>query len=354
MISGHFMSEESEIYWEWRKFLLNAAEQDVNERVNEFHSQHRADWHHLTTLFEAFGDPRYKEKDYAEAALDYECLVKLFMEWEDRCNAHLKHLLARYHSAEMSWLGQLKRNNERLDELTEEVLKRGFWTCWGNPPHAEVLVTAINPSHDPKRPAEPTPTGAWAHDSEWSKFFPSFHGCKGTHWAPILKLVEHRFRHNCASEMQAGYLDLFPLRASSQIYELEKLPRELKAALLRITQEEIERLKPQLIVHLNRSSWFYWGIKPENPWMGYDLERVTEYQGKGELFLIKGLLPSDKKILPLTATELKGTYLLLYQSLTPRGRRLREEKMLHEEDIDWIFDTIITKNAGTIHSKQVY
>ena len=50
------------------------------------------------------------------------------MKREDRCYARLKHLLARYHSAVVSWLWQLKSNNEQLDEMTEDVLKRGFLT----------------------------------------------------------------------------------------------------------------------------------------------------------------------------------------------------------------------------------
>lgn len=262
------------------------------------------------------------------------------MKRKDRCYARLKHLLARYHSAVVSWLGQLKSNNEQLDELTEDVLKRGFWTCKGNPTHAEVLVTAINPSNDKKHPTQPSPTVG----SEWSQFFPSFHGCTRKHWEPILKLVEKRINSNRAGRVQAGYLDLFPLRVSSQV-EFEKLPLELKAALLRVTQEEIERLKPQLIVHLNRSSWFYWGTDPENPWMGYDLERVVEYQGKGELFLIKGMQASGRKILPMKKTELKGTYLLLFKSLTPRGIPLPDDKALHEQDLDLIFDTFIAKKA---------
>lgn len=79
--------------------------------------------------------------------------------------------------------------------------------------------------------------------------------------------------------------------------------------------------------------------------MGYDLERVIEYQGKGELFLIKGMQASGRKILPMKKTELKGTYLLLFKSLTPRGIPLPDDKALHEQDLDLIFDTFITKKA---------
>lgn len=339
------MSKYGEMYWEWWKFLLSAKPQEVDERVAQLLEQKRADWLQLTTLFEAAGDQRYKEQDYAEAATNYECLSALVSDGKDELkhNARLKHLLARYHTAVRIWKKEIEAKGEQPDEFTEKVLKRGFWSCWANPTNVEVLVTAINPSFDPKHgEIEPMPCRVDSDQiAQWSHFFPALVDCEGKHWKPIKAMVESRFHYNYYDEMQAAYLDLFPTRLSNQ-KDMDKLPIELRAALLRITQKELERLTPCLIVHLNKASWFYWGTDTEHPWMGYDLERVAEYQGKGELYLIKGMQSTDKKILPeLTETKLKGTYLLLYKSLTPQGMPLKADEMLTEQDIDNIFHEII-------------
>ena len=339
-----------EKYIELRKYLLSSTNEERNGKVSEMTEEQINDFYNIYHLtFEELGDKKYREGDYIEASLNYECEVKLLemvqlfeflhdpdeektqSKWEELQDARLRLLLAEYHKAAVNWE---KQNTP--DDFVTAVLKRGFWTCWGNNKDVDVLVTGINPSFTGKQ-HEPFPAFAGTLEAtEWSHFYPSFRECSGNHWNPILKIVANQFRVNQPHEEKAAYLDLFPLRVTSQ-KDIDKIPRELRANLLRVTQKEIEYLSPRLIVHLNRSSWFYWGIDIEYPWMGYDLEKIENYTGKGELYRICGMQNTDSKILPLTKTNLEGSLLLLYKHQTPRGRLLPEEERLTEEDIREIF-----------------
>ena len=341
----------NEKFLELRKYLLSSTNDERNGKVSEMTEDQINDFYNIYHLtFEELGDKKYREGNYIEASLNYECAVKLLemvqlfellhdpyeeiiqSKWEELQDARLKLLLAEYHKAAVNWEKQ-----ETPDDFVTDVLKRGFWTCWGNNKDAEVLVTGINPSFDKKFPCEPLPTIAGNDEAtEWYHFYPPFSQCRGRHWNPILKIVANQFRVNQPHEEKAAYLDLFPLRVTSQT-DIDKIPIELRASLLRVTQKEIEYLRPRLIVHLNKDSWFYWGIKREHPWMGYDLEKIENYKEKGELFRICGMQNTDRKILPLTKTNLEGSLLLLYKSQTPRGILLPEEERLTEEDIREIF-----------------
>lgn len=66
---------------------------------------------------------------------------KIQSKWEELQDARLKLLLAEYHKAAVNWEKQ-----ETPDGFVTDVLKRGFWTCWGNNKDVDVLVTGINPS----------------------------------------------------------------------------------------------------------------------------------------------------------------------------------------------------------------
>ena len=340
----------NEKFLELRKYLLSSTNEERNGKVSKMTEDQINDFYkiyHLT--FEELGDKKYREGNYIEASLNYECEVKLLemvqlfeflhdpneeiiqSKWEELQDARLKLLLAEYHKVAVNW-----EKPETPDDFVTNVLKRGFWTCWGNNKDAEVLVTGINPSFTGKQ-HEPFPALAGTLEAtEWYHFYPSFSRCRGRHWNPILKIVANQFRVNQPHEEKAAYLDLFPLRVDLQT-DIDKIPIELRASLLRVTQKEIEYLRPRLIVHLNQSSRFYWGIKREHPWMGYDLEKIENYKGKGELYRICGMQNTDRKILPLTKTNLEGSLLLLYKSQTPRRRHLPEEERLTEEDIREIF-----------------
>ena len=88
-----------------------------------------------------------------------------------------------------------------------------------------------------------------------------------------------------------------------QVFKNPKLTK-LRADILSITQDAIEEMKPRLIVHANRQSMYYWGVKPaqeadvdandyEHPWMGYKVKRVvkdlSKFSSKEHLVEIKKL-----------------------------------------------------------------
>ena len=105
-----------------------------------------------------------------------------------------------------------------------------------------------------------------------------------------------------------AYLDLFPIRERDQrlfeqVFKNPKLTK-LRADILSITQDAIEAMAPRLIVHANRQSMYYWGVKPaqeadvdandyEHPWMGYKVKRVvkdlSKFSSKEHLVEIKKL-----------------------------------------------------------------
>ena len=207
-------------------------------------------------------------------------------------------------------------NNEQYAIVLDEILARSFWLCLNNPVKG-ILLSGVNPSY-PK---------------EAKAVYCSFNECSGRCWSRWNQNLQYYKSKNIA-----GYIDLFPLRVSKQKKEFEKyVPLELKAELLRVTQTEIERLKPRLIIHANKTSLFYYGTNQEHPWMGYDLEPMnitTELKEKGcELYRINGLLNTKDRINydSIKKTELVGTY--LFTCPMQNSRFLKAEKKLEEKDI---------------------
>lgn len=192
-----------------------------------------------------------------------------------------------------------ENSNEELAALT--LLLRGFVTCNNDSIEKRpFLVTGINPSFGP-------------HDGKW-EFFPGgydvpFSFRKATsnpkrqdYWGK----KREQFGDDLCKTM--AYLDLFPIRERDQrlfeqVFKNPKLTK-LRADILSITQDAIEEMKPRLIVHANRQSMYYWGVKPaqeadvdandyEHPWMGYKVKRVvkdlSKFSSKEHLVEIKNL-----------------------------------------------------------------
>lgn len=203
----------------------------------------------------------------------------------------------------------------------KEILDRGFVLCHiNNNLSSGILLTGINPSFNPKH-------GVWP-----GKLDPQdvING-KGRFWTKKIK----QFGDVWA---QISYLDLFPVRESKQEEGFEKTFKSayaLRGALLEITQEEVERLAPKLIVHANRGSMYYWGIKPKNkfghdpnnwedPWMGYKVERVSfrddmpscmkDYNRleRFPLYKIVGFIDSEKRINHRTIKTTSLGYIMEY------------------------------------------
>lgn len=194
-------------------------------------------------------------------------------------------------------LSEHENSEEELAAIS--ILLRGFVTCNNDSIEKRpFLLTGINPSFG-------------SHDGKW--FFPggykqfTFRGAISDskpqdYWGK--KRVQ--FGKDLCETM--AYLDLFPIRESNQILfeQVFKNPKltKLRADILSITQDAIEAMAPRLIVHANRRSMYYWGVKPaqeadvdandyEHPWMGYKVKRVvkdlSKFSSKEHLVEIKKL-----------------------------------------------------------------
>ena len=194
-------------------------------------------------------------------------------------------------------LSEHENSEEELAAIS--ILLRGFVTCNNDSIEKRpFLLTGINPSFG-------------SHDGKW--FFPG--GYKQFTFRDAISNSKSQdywgkkrvqFGDDLCETM--AYLDLFPIRERDQILfeQVFKNPKltKLRADILSITQDAIEAMAPRLIVHANRQSMYYWGVKPaqeadvdandyEHPWMGYKVKRVvkdiSKFNSKEHLVEIKNL-----------------------------------------------------------------
>ena len=241
------------------------------------------------------------------------------------------------------FLFSLKKHENSKEELAAlSLLLRGFVTCNNDSIEKRpFLLTGINPSFGP-------------HKGKW-EFFPggyktfTFLGAISDskpqdYWGKQGKQFGYDQKRKQFSDdlcKTMAYLDLFPIRESNQIlfeqvFNNPKLTK-LRADLLSITQDAIEEMKPLLIVHANKESLYYWGIKKntqagddandyEHPWMGYKVKRVTletypdlppcmlEYDRLSlfPLYEIVGFVDSDKRINHIERQETNLKFIMEY------------------------------------------
>lgn len=74
-----------------------------------------------------------------------------------------------------------------------------------------------------------------------------------------------------------SYIDLFPLHEGCQTAFMQSIKDNLvlQAKIIAVTQCEIERLHPRLIIHANAQTAYYWRLSSKSTWMGYDLRLVS-------------------------------------------------------------------------------
>ncbi len=233
------------------------------------------------------------------------------------------------------FLFPLKKHENSKEELAAlSLLLRGFKTCDNDSIEKRpFLLTGINPSFGP-------------HKGKW-EFFPGGYDVPFTFRKAISDSKPQDFWGK--KRVQFGkvlcetmaYLDLFPIRESNQIlfeqvFNNPKLTK-LRADILSITQDAIEAMAPRLIVHANKESLYYWGIKKntpagddandyEHPWMGYKVKRVTletypdlppcmlEYDRLSlfPLYEIVGFVDSDKRINHIERQETNLKFIMEY------------------------------------------
>ena len=202
------------------------------------------------------------------------------------------------------------------------ILARGFWCCENKPKEGKLLLTGINPSYNNRTPDKPTTPFADLKGGFWEKKKEQF----GELW----------------NDDTMSYLDLFPIRESDQrhfeqSFDNNEHVRSIRGNILKVTQDAIEEMKPLLIVHANKDSLYYWGIKKntpagddandyEHPWMGYKVKRVTletypdlpscmlqdDRLSLFPLYEIVGFVDSDKRINKIERQETNLKFIMEY------------------------------------------
>lgn len=278
-------------------------------------------------------------------------------------------------------LSEHENSEEELAAIS--ILLRGFVTCNNDSIEKRpFLLTGINPSFG-------------SHDGKW--FFPggykqfTFRGAISDskpqdYWGKKRKQFGYdqkrkQFIDDLCKTM--AYLDLFPIRESNQIlfeqvFNNPKLTK-LRADILSITQDAIEAMAPRLIVHANRQSMYYWGVKPaqeadvdandyEHPWMGYKVKRVvkdiSKFNSKEHLVEIKklpdcmteerlkkfplykiiGYIDNSERInYKRKSTSLEGCFLMEY---VMEYRKKEDRDKMYDKD-DWVKIWEWVKNQST-------
>lgn len=159
-----------------------------------------------------------------------------------------------------------------------DFVSRGVTMCCANP-IGGILITGINPSFNPKSPY-----------GGYYTFRDAIQDVK-SYWK---NKREQLFGDDISMIEKTAYLDLFPYSESCQKkfqyeidnnlklfqnkYQDEKNVKSFQVSVLEITLSEIERLSPKLIIAANKQTSYYWGIKKDSTWLGYNLQVVDKSQ----------------------------------------------------------------------------
>ena len=114
--------------------------------------------------------------------------------------------------------------HDDISQELEDILNRGVY-CGAGLKKGGILFTSINPSYDGK-PEDELP----------ANFLKECQGAK--HWQPYVDIAE------TFPDKNVGYIDLFPIRESSQTLFEKVVPTELKSELLRLTMKKIWESEP--------------------------------------------------------------------------------------------------------------
>lgn len=146
-----------------------------------------------------------------------------------------------------------------------DFVSHGVTMCCANP-IGGILITGINPSYNQKFPY-----------GGYYTFRDAIQDSK-SYWR---NKREQLFDNEYSLIEKTAYLDLFPYSESIQNKFQEEIDENVKSfqvRVLEITQSEIERLSPKLIIAANKQTSYYWGIKKDSTWLGYNLQAVDKSQ----------------------------------------------------------------------------
>lgn len=204
--------------------------------------------------------------------------------------------------------------------------KCGFVACNnGNEVFGNGLIVGINPSRPVNGQYIPTPS--FAHP--WP--------ASNVYFSKLGRFIPEIERG------RTGYLDLFPFYEQFQETLLHNIRgnESFIASVLAVSQEEIERISPSLIIVANKSLIPYWGAASDCVWMGYDFMPLHEdclpesLRGRNlDIRIIKGFRHDLKTLNEIIyhpvdgICRLKGTVVLFYR----HSRGIPSKDMLTEQD----------------------
>lgn len=216
-----------------------------------------------------------------------------------------------------------------------KILDKGMVWAENDSEKIKILVTGINPSARQKDP----------------EFFKKSFRYHEVQYDPYYAEISKNLLGDDLND-KAGYLDLFAVRETvqSRMSEFIKHPVGLSfvAEHLAITQKEIERLHPQLIIVKNKGSWMFWGLDAKqiadewtNVWMGYTFDKIPGYEDVAgrpwKVRRITGLLDTPDRV----GKEVRETYLVGTVVLfTSHLRYLKKEDRSAIEMVAQLFDSV--------------
>lgn len=225
-----------------------------------------------------------------------------------------------------SELTELWKEALKLPDNLKEVGIRPFVYCKNKPvpdTKKKLLIVGINPSFRKNEPA-----------NESYDYFDFQEIIEGKERDAYFHKIHETIPED--KRFSQLYSDLFYLRQTEQVGLKDFMENPVGLAFLveqlKITQNYIEALKPDLIVIFNKGSWKYWGLEAKresNIWMGYQFEKDENLN----LHRIKGLHGSTQRInRSLSATKLLGTpvYFSKYLKYLSQAERARIAKELGE------------------------
>ncbi len=210
-----------------------------------------------------------------------------------------------------------------------KILERGF--VFSKSEKSDIVFIGINPYCKENAEVECEKYGfsfrvAIADKKKENKYFINLN-----------KLIE-----NIPPQFKIDYLDLFYFRGEQTVFKYfhkEPLGGHFLAEQLAITQRQLEKIKPKLIIVFNKAAHEYFGKDITKVWMGYDFQplRINGFESNDDLKIIKGLVKSDGRIAKdITKTNLEGTIVYFSKYL---GRAKKETKNQISENIKKIIQS---------------
>lgn len=230
-------------------------------------------------------------------------------------------------------------------------VSRGVTMCCANP-IGGMLITGINPSFNPKFP-----------NGGYYTFREAIQDSK-SYWR---NKREQLFGNDNSLIEKTAYLDLFPYSESIQNKFQKVIDENVKSfqvKVLETTLAEIEYLSPKLIIAANKQTSYYWGIKKDSTWLGYNLQVVDKSQqpdcllGRDiKLYQIvgkTGYKDADDRIgqdkYPATKggkSNLLGAYFIDYALYDNRHKKKYPERILEPSIIKKLYN--IVENSPHLH-----